>query len=170
MRLNKAALRGLSIEERMSLLVSPCPLTGCWWWLGSTSADGYASVTLSTGRIRVTRALLGLAPGDPRFACHRCDQPSCVNPAHLFVGTASENVADMLRKRRQRVGIEKPTAKLTEGDVREMRRLHREEGISASDLGRRFGVCNQNASDILRRKFWKFVTDEEVRPSAGSAP
>lgn len=101
LRLPTAYRRGRTLLERVEGLSIPVPETGCWLWVGSLLMDGYPQ--LGKGR-RVGRMLLGLEVGDKRQANHHCDTPLCVNPAHLYVGTASENTKDIHRRKPGVVG------------------------------------------------------------------
>lgn len=91
--------------ERFLSHVSPCPITGCHWWLGGGNAYGYGRFALTHQQgLSAHRAawtfLRGPIP-DGLFVLHRCDQPGCVNPAHLFLGTQADNMADKIAKGRQ---------------------------------------------------------------------
>lgn len=77
----------------------PEPNTGCWLWTGTATGRVLQATYRKEGYL--TRLLLGLEPGDGLCACHRCDTPLCVNRDHLFVGTHTDNMRDMLRKGRQ---------------------------------------------------------------------
>jgi uncharacterized protein (DUF433 family) len=92
---------------------------------------------------------------------HRCDNPPCVNPGHLEVGTPADNAADMVSRSRQARGSRKPTSKLTETQVTEIIRrvaageLHR---VVAAD----YGVSRPTISRIVNRKGWLHVQPEAV--------
>lgn len=86
---------------------------------------------------------------------HRCDQPACVNPDHLFVGTQADNMADKRRKLRHRPGSQHPNAILDEGIVRAIRAEYATGTTSLSKLGRKHSICFQHVHDIVRNKIWR---------------
>lgn len=95
-------------EERIAsfwALTIPEPNTGCWLWLGTEGPRGYGRLSFCGRRQRANRCAWEITRGpiaDGLFVCHRCDQPSCVNPDHLFLGTHQDNMSDMARKGRGR--------------------------------------------------------------------
>lgn len=94
------------------------------------------------------------------FVCHRCDNPPCCNPRHLFLGTPADNVADMISKGRANPkpprGERHFRTTLTEDQVREIRSLGA-AGVVLSEIGRRFGISKSAAKHIVRRRRWKHV-------------
>jgi hypothetical protein len=87
--------------------VTPEPNTGCWLWTRNVDSAGYAR--LGEAQLKMHRYSYAVAHGlqvsdlrRDQYVCHRCDQPSCVNPTHLFLGTALDNMRDKVRKGRMR--------------------------------------------------------------------
>jgi DNA invertase Pin-like site-specific DNA recombinase len=106
------------------------------------------------------------------LVCHSCDNPLCVKPNHLFLGTVKDNAEDMVKKGRSPKGNRhgsqtKPqsrprgekhgSAKLSEDQVKEIRSL-RESGIGLNEIAAQYGVCFQLISLIARKKIWKHIT------------
>jgi len=85
------------------------------------------------------------------FVCHHCDNPPCVNPAHLFVGTHSDNMADMVAKGRSRRGENAGPARLTNAEAEEIRKA-RDGGESCTAIARRFGVSMTTVSTITNNR------------------
>ena len=135
------------------------PNTGCWLWLGAVFP--YGSIKRNGVRLAAHREALRLATGErPEVVMHMCDQPSCVNPAHLKAGTHVENVADRHRKGHTRngttLGSRRPAAKLTEGDVVAVR-ARLADGVSHRAIAREFGVHHSVVGNIHRGNAWKHV-------------
>jgi hypothetical protein len=157
------------LADRFWEKVSPEPNTGCFLWTG-TLVDGYGAIWSGVRMVRASRVAWSLTHGrvpDELLVCHTCDFPPCVNPAHLFLGTGRDNSQDMVAKGRHAsqvdplacspFGERHPKAKLTETVVREMRRLHTEEGWGGKRLAKRFGIEMKTAYDVIRRRSWKHV-------------
>ena len=91
--------------------------------------------------------------------CHRCDNPSCINPDHLFVGTRKDNVDDRERKGRNivKVGEEQPCAKLSKKAVKDARREHAYHGTSFQKLADRYGVSKKTMQNAINGVTWKCV-------------
>lgn len=158
------AAHKIPLLKRFMEKVSPCPITGCWWWTASMNTHGYGKMGLeghSLGAHRVAYELFKGPIEDPTLCvCHRCDQRACVNPDHLFLGTVADNIHDMVAKRRYRPrrGENAPGAKLTEVDVRAIRAMHA-DGVSNVAIAARFGLNKNTPSRIIRGLRWAHVSD-----------
>jgi hypothetical protein len=89
--------------------------------------------------------------------CHTCDVRLCVNPAHFFLGSHVQNIADMLSKSRQARGEKHGHTTLTEQQVREIRSRYDAGGVKQITLAREYGVSKDTMSSLVRRKLWKHV-------------
>ena len=134
----------------------------CWEWTGAKGSCGYGQLKVS-GRMQTASRLAWELEHGPIpegiCVCHICDNPACVNPAHLFLGTHRDNVYDMIEKGRGNVllhpvGIHHPNSKLSEDDVREIRRLYATGKFLQKQLGKRFGVARTQIGNIVRRECW----------------
>jgi len=146
------------LKSRLLDKVKPNCDTGCWEWTAAKLKCGYGIIA-TPGRInklahRVSYELhCGEIP-DGLFVCHTCDNRTCINPSHLFVGTNAENMADMRAKGRQRRGVTQRSAKLTEADVIAIRAA---DGVLHRDLAQRYGVDKSQISCIRSGKYWSHV-------------
>src|SRR6185437_15023961 len=85
---------------------------------------------------------------------HRCDNPPCVNVEHLFIGTQTDNMADMKRKSRQAKGRRFPQAKLSPESVAEIRSRYASGGVTHQTLADEFHVARQTIGDVIAKKYW----------------
>jgi hypothetical protein len=116
---------------------------------------GEKSKSLMASRV-IYEAYYGEIP-EGMFVCHHCDNPLCVNPKHLFLGTPKDNSYDMTCKGRQAKGNELPQAKLTENQVREINLLLYEGNLSTSKIAKLFGVAVNTIQDIKNGQTWKHI-------------
>lgn len=128
----------------------------CWPFLGGCNLKGYGQMRLGGRQLQAHRIAFHLGTGvDPvgLLVCHRCDNPPCCNPAHLFLGSYLDNNRDCASKGRKPVAERHPMAKLAirqVGDIRE-RRAQGERGV---DLAAEFGVTPQLISLIHHNRIW----------------
>lgn len=131
---------------------------GCWEWTAATDHCGYGRFGIR-GRNRLAHRVsfcihVGPVP-EGMCVLHRCDNPPCVNPDHLFLGTQKDNMRDRDSKRRTPSGESHAKSPLTWADVAEIRRRYAAGGCSLNALAREFGVTNQSISKIVLRKSWR---------------
>ena len=149
----------------------------CWVWTASTR-NGYGQFSVQHGIIRKAHRVgweltFGPIPNE-MHVCHHCDNPLCVRPAHLFLGTHAENMRDMVAKGRSAAGERNgahghPEAHplkrggrpglLTEAGVCELRRLHR-EGASYKSLAALFGISYGHAWNVCCGRRWMHLPPE----------
>lgn len=104
------------VDERFWAKVLKADGDSCWEWQGCRDAEGYGYVGICRQVRRAHRVAWELTHGpiaEGLFVCHRCDNPPCVNPAHLFLGTPADNVADMMAKGRGPI-ITPPVRKISD--------------------------------------------------------
>ncbi len=148
-------------RERFFAKVGPETVTGCKEWMGKRDTLGYGTFcSLEISRYlkahRVAWVLSnGPIPRDRPVIRHSCDNPSCVNPAHLTPGTQTQNVMDAVSRRRNSAGKceRHGKAKLTQSMVSEIR-ARRAAGDTCASLGREFGVGRDQVSRICNFKVW----------------
>ena len=130
----------------------------CWQWLGAISTWGYGLFTVG-GKVRhAHRVSWGMHNGtipDGMMVCHHCDNPPCVRPDHLFLGTAKDNVADMIAKGRRghmrstRRGETHQAAKLSDAQVAAIRSAAA-SGEPHRRIARRFSVSHTHVGNLVR--------------------
>lgn len=136
---------------------------GCWNWTGSHNNGSkwpYGRFSVNQRPRAAHRVAWEMANGPiPRGAviCHRCDNPRCVNVAHLFIGTPSDNSADMALKKRSTIGERHPMHVITAIEVAEIRRLYRTRAVTQRRLAAQFGVSRSAVYTVLSGRVWKDV-------------
>ena len=107
----------------------------------------------------------GKIPGG-MYICHRCDNPPCVNPAHLFLGTPADNNKDKVRKGRQACGERASGARLTATQVETIRVRYASEGISQKALAGEYGVSVGCIQGVIDGKSWRHLLPADVEGGA----
>jgi hypothetical protein len=128
---------------------------GCWPWTAARDPNGYGRIQSDNrgGTVLAHRAVWEMLRGpvpDGMCLCHTCDNPSCVRPGHVFVGTMKDNLSDMARKGRS--GMKK----LNPDQVRRVRRLLA-LGVHQRTIAKELGVAQSQISSIKARRTWTWV-------------
>lgn len=148
----------LDTQERFWSKVDKGGSGGCWEWVGSRSPTGYGRFYFNGVNERAHRVSALYAGHDisGRMVCHRCDNPGCVRPSHLFVGTHNDNMKDKVAKGRQsrNRGPKNGRAHLTRKQVLEARRIYRSGECSQAELARRWGVPRSTIGHAIRGYTW----------------
>lgn len=144
----------------------------CWLWTGLKGGTmGYGQFWDNGNDIRAHRFSFELHIGPvPKghVVCHHCDNPLCVNPAHLFCGTQAHNLADARAKRRHAHG-EGVSRLLTAAKVLEIRSVYIPHKVSFGALGKRFGVSPSCIQGIIEGRTWKhLLADNRLAPATPS--
>lgn len=168
--------RYATLEARFWQKVEKGDPDECWEWRGWRDDGGYGCISVRGRRVRSHRVVWELTDGPipaGLCVCHTCDNPPCVNPAHLWLGTNADNVADKMAKGRHGTGrglahgrYTKPErtprgeghgrAKVTDVQVRAMRERH-EAGATQIALDHEYGISSGVVNKIVNRKLWVHV-------------
>lgn len=162
---------GATADERLRFigwnLVQRRPdLSPCWEWKGSTNPRGYGHLGSLDGQWYDAHRLAYLTwvgpLGEDEQACHRCDNPPCINPEHLFAGTVEDNMADMSAKRRNPTGERHPDVKLTDADVAAIRVTYTGRRGEQGRLAASYGVSLALISLIVRGRHRTRTTNPPI--------
>jgi hypothetical protein len=142
----------------------------CWEWKGSVSSEGYGQFRWPEKKVKLAHVaayvfFIGRVrkrSGRRLCVCHSCDNPPCVNPKHLWLGTQQQNIADMIKKGRgsypghhqQKSGEDAANAKLSAKDVRKIRKLYATGKYTQKELGKKFGVIGCTIGAITSGYTW----------------
>lgn len=125
----------------------------CWIWKGSKDPSGYGKTNIDSKIMSAHRAVYILVKGnieEDKFVCHSCDNPSCVNPDHLWMGTHKENMKDMHEKGRI-------YTKLSPYQINKIRDLWERKEMNSSELCKKFNITSGHLSNIVNRRIWKHI-------------
>ena len=127
---------------------------GCWWWTASTDSNGYGHVKINNVLEKAHRISYEVfnGPITDQWVLHRCDNPTCVNPKHLFLGTNSDNMKDMYQKKRGNTAVEF-AQKLT---LEQAQQIKQAEGTHQA-IANQFGIDRTMVGKIKSGVCWKIV-------------
>jgi hypothetical protein len=133
----------------------------CWLWTGGKDKDGYGKFCPIRKGMRAHRFAWEITEHkkipDGMCILHICDAPSCVNPAHLYLGTHADNAADRARRGRNAQGEHSGMAKLNEEQVRAARIAYAGEGVTLLALAQHYKISCTQAWHIVTRRQWAHV-------------
>jgi len=137
----------------------------CWEWVGCKDNHGYGIIMIDQVLWRSHRAVYTSTYNtipDKLCVCHHCDNPSCCNPKHLFLGTYQDNSIDMVKKGRHCDvrGIKHGRCKLLERDVLEIRRLYSSGNYSKTELSKKYNIGRTQITRIINNESWKHIMKE----------
>ena len=136
--------------------------SNCWEWGGYKEINGYGRICINRKRYLTHRLSFKLKYGKiPNGLCvlHHCDNPSCVRPDHLFLGTIADNNKDSMLKGRKvhLIGETNGRSKLIKENIPLIRKLYNCGNITQAELGRKFNVCLSTIGYIVNNKTWKHL-------------
>ena len=136
--------------------------TGCWNWVGGKGNNGYGRIRINDKFYLPHRASYVIFVGDipeGMCVCHKCDNPSCINPEHLFVGTRNDNMQDALRKGRLKIpksistqfeiGHKPKNRSLSNNQVLEIKRMLK-DGFTIHDISSTLNIGRHTINNIKR--------------------
>jgi HNH endonuclease len=132
----------------------------CWEWQGDINGGGYGQFSLGGKRVIAHRFVWELINGpipEGMFICHKCDNPPCCNPNHLFLGTPKDNSQDRDHKGRGAKGEKSGVSVLTEEQVLAIREEYARGGATYLGLGKKYGVRDGTIKKIIERINWKHI-------------
>lgn len=145
-----------TIEECFNKRIGETTERGCILWAGDCDKAGYGKIRgVLAHRIAYTQAF-GPIPKS-LGVLHHCDNPPCINPKHLFLGTNIDNSKDKVSKGRQMRGEQNWNTILKNSDILEIRRLYESEHVLQKSLARQFGVSCGAIHSIVNRKNWRHI-------------
>ena len=155
-----------SVLDRFWSKVDIKEVDRCWGWLASKDKSGYGKFTINGVTVRAHRVVWVLfnhkTITDKMCVCHDCDNPSCVNPNHLFLGTHQDNKDDCVMKGRQAKGENAGRAKLTEVEAQEILLLC--GYYKHKDLAVMYGVSHSVITCLVNDRSWKHLNRSGVKP------
>lgn len=153
---------GASPREYLEARLDMSDPNGCWEWTTARFYFGHGQFKhtgLWPSAMAASRAAWMIYRGDPGklHVLHRCDNPPCCNPDHLFLGTPMDNKEDARQKGRHSHGMRQPKSKLVDVDILEIRLLHERKWLGRTAIARAYSVSKGLIDMILAGKIWTHV-------------
>ena len=149
-----------SVQDRFFAKVFvPKGPNACWEWTASKCKDGYGLFSVNGKLTNAHRFSYQFFCGEitgKMFTCHKCDNPGCVNPKHLFLGTPKDNMLDKVKKNRQAKGSKNGKSKLKENDILEIRKMLN-SGSTGREIAKQFGIHPSIITRIKHGGIWSHV-------------
>lgn len=158
------------LRERFDAKWERCAQTGCWLWTASTAGKGYGQLRVPGTRRNVYahrfsyETFKGPIPRGMHLL-HSCDNPRCVNPAHLSIGTCKDNAQDMRSKNRSTFGERNKRAALSEAQAAAIKVLLADGSMPQRAIAAQFGVSQIQISRIKRGERWERVRPDLAMPA-----
>jgi hypothetical protein len=149
-----------SLEERFWSKVNKTEF--CWIWTASVKKNGYGQIGYNGTKLYAHRLSWELNNGtipEDKLVLHKCDNPKCVNPDHLFIGTTQDNINDKIDKNRQAKGEINGMSKLTDINIIDIRKKYH-EGIKNRDLCKEYNVSHSTIHRIVFNRSWKHINEK----------
>lgn len=152
-------MSNLPVSERFWSKVAKGSANECWLWQEATTEDGYGRFKLDSISCLAHRVAWFLTYSRWPELCvlHKCDNPPCVNPNHLFEGTRADNNQDKVKKGRQPRGEQNGKGKLTEVQVKDILQLLNEGRHTHREIAKMFNVGKTIIGNINIGKKWKHI-------------
>lgn len=134
----------------------------CWVWMGARQKGNYGTICVSGILTKTHRLAWELANNAkiPKgmFVCHKCDNPPCCNPDHLFLGTCQDNVNDMIQKDRGNRGTRHGNVKLTDEAIKQIKKDYIPNVVGYKKLAKKYGVSEWCIRRVVKGNGWKHIT------------
>lgn len=148
----------IPLQERLFAQIEKMP-NGCWEWRGGCDKKtGYGKIRINSKSNFIHRVMYELYNGEiaeGMFICHKCDNPPCCNPDHLFQGTHADNMRDKTKKGRQSKGERNGAARLTWEDVCKARELYETGNYTIRQIAEMYNYSEGTMWEVLNYKLWK---------------
>ena len=154
----KGVYKRKSLEDRFRSKIEISGLDECWEWIASKNAQGYGFLSVGGKQVGAHRVSYQLHHGpipEGLHVLHSCDNPSCVNPAHLHLGTNADNVRERNERDRSAREVSHGQAKLNCSDVVEIRQRYVNKSNTQTELAHTYGVARTTIQQIVNHDIWR---------------